>query len=146
MTLKEEFNSIRRLADKLSFPFPENMIEAERQIKESIKMNFETIYHVPDGVGEHEEEDFDSHNGSVWTVSVDEAGCVSILKRPNIHWAFFENGETAEDIGLPFELVDFTPGVYKWTCNMVQTTCHETGMVDGCEFDVVKEECLWSLK
>lgn len=94
---------------------------------------------------EPEDQDFDSPNGSKWIVAVDHCGMVSILKKPNIHWAFFDCGEGAEEIGLPFELADCEPGVYEWTCNLRQTFCPETNCADGAEFDVVEEICLWAL-
>ena len=94
---------------------------------------------------EPEEEQFDSPNGSKWIVSVDHCGIVSILQKPNIHWAFFDCGEGAEEVGLPFELDDCAPGVYEWTCTLRQTFCPETNCADGAEFDVVEEKCLWAL-
>lgn len=93
---------------------------------------------------EPDEEKFESPNGSKWIVAVDLQGFVSILGKPAIHWGFFDNGEGAEEIGLPFEVEDVWPGVYEWTCNVRQTFCPETGCPDGVEFDVVEEKCLWA--
>lgn len=92
-----------------------------------------------------EEEQFDSPNGSKWIVAVDDCGLVVILDRPNIHYSFFDCGEGAEEIGLPFEVCDTAPGVYEWICDYSQSRDAETGIPDGGEFDVREEKCLWSL-
>lgn len=95
---------------------------------------------------ETEEDEYDSPNGSKWIVAVDDCGLVVILDRPNIHYAFFDCGEGAEEIGLPFELSDTPPGVYEWICNLRQMFCPETNCADGAEFDVIEEKCLWSVR
>lgn len=94
---------------------------------------------------EPEEDEYDSPNGSKWIVSIDMQGFVSILDKPNIHHSFFDCGEGAEEIGLPFEVCDSEPGVYEWTCNLRQTFCPETNCADGAEFDVIEEKRLWSV-
>jgi hypothetical protein len=92
-----------------------------------------------------DDETFESPNGSKWIVAVDALGFVTILKAPNIHWAFFECGQSAEEIGLPFEVGDMAPGVYEWTCSYSQSIDWESGHADGVEFGVDAERCLWSL-
>lgn len=93
-----------------------------------------------------EELDFDSPNGSVWIVAVDIQGLVTILKAPNIHYSYFDNGKSAEDIGLPCEVEDVVPGVYRWTCDLISSKDWETGIVDDYEFQVEEQELLWSLE
>lgn len=94
---------------------------------------------------EPEDEEFDSPNGSKWIVAVDECGLVVILDRPNIHYGFFDGGEGAEEIGLPFELSDTPPGVYEWICDYSQSYDYESGIPDGGEFEVREQKCLWSV-
>ncbi len=93
-----------------------------------------------------DEMEFESPNGSVWIVAVDIQGLVTILKAPNIHYSFFDLGKSAEDIGLPCEVEDVGPGVYRWTCSVNSSKDWETGIVDDYEFEVEKEELLWSLE
>lgn len=114
-------------------------------------MSEEWLIDLPSGTvtaeaeGDESEEQYDSPNGSKWIIAVDEQGFVSILSRPNIHYAFFDCGYGAEEIGLPFELADTPPGVYEWTCNLRQTFCPETNCADGAEFYVIEEKCLWAV-
>jgi hypothetical protein len=89
------------------------------------------------------EDEFDSPYGSVWIVSIDCFGAVSVLSKPNIHQSFFDNGQNAEMIGLPFESND-SAGVYKWTCGFEESRCHESGVVDDYEFIVNESELLYS--
>lgn len=91
------------------------------------------------------EPEYDSPDGSVWIVSVDFNGAVSILDAPNIHYSFFDMGYDPETIGLPFE-TELPPGVYRWTCILNSTKDWESGIVDDYEFEVVEEELLWSLE
>lgn len=91
-----------------------------------------------------EEPEFDSPNGSVWIVAVDISGKVTVLQTPNIHYALLENGPKAEYLGLPSEVDDKDPGVYRWTCNYVTHTDWESGHVDGWDFEVEESVLLWS--
>lgn len=59
---------------------------------------------------------FDSPQNSEWVVAVDLGGMISILKAPNIHYSFFDNGTSAEDIGFSPD-IDLDPGVYLFICN-----------------------------
>ncbi len=93
----------------------------------------------------NDDEQYDSPNGSEWIVAVDKWGFVTILKTPNIHPSIIEYGN-AEEIGLPFELENKIPGVYKWKCNYYQCTDWETGFVDEMGFDVIEETLLWSVE
>lgn len=93
---------------------------------------------------EVEEPEFDSPNGSVWIVAVDIAGKVTVLQSPNIHYAILENGPEAEYLGLPSEVDDKDPGVYRWVCSYLTTTDWESGHVDGWEFEVEESVLLWS--
>lgn len=92
---------------------------------------------------EEQEEKFDSPQGSVWIVAVDIFGVATILQAPNIHYGFFDAGNSAEEIGLPFE-TDNEPGIYKWTCNCHGGRDDYTGEYWGPEFEVIKEELLWT--
>lgn len=90
-----------------------------------------------------ETEQFDSSYGCKFIVAVDVDGTVSILSLPNIHYGFFDNGNSPEDIGLPFEVDECSPGVYEWTCNYEYTHDWESGACDGGEFVVIEEKLLW---
>lgn len=93
--------------------------------------------------GSSEDEDFESPYGSTWIVSIDIDGKTSILKAPNIHYSFFDMGNDAEAIGLPFE-TGLDPGVYEWKCNVRSERDDFTGEYWGPEFDVIEEKLLWS--
>lgn len=95
--------------------------------------------------GEPQDDEYESPNGSKWIVAVDIIGFVTILKAPNIHYAFFDCGSGAEDIGLPCEVCDTEAGVYEWTCNYSQSVDWESGHADGGEFDVIEEKLLWAV-
>lgn len=90
------------------------------------------------------EEEYESPQGSVWIVAVDDGGSVYILRRPNIHYSFFDCGDGAEEIGLPFE-VSNSPGVYRWTCSVSHGKDEYSGEYWGPDFYVDKEELLWKL-
>jgi hypothetical protein len=92
---------------------------------------------------EEEEIEYDSPEGSVWTVAIDMSGHVTILVPPNIHYSYFDCGTDAESIGLPFECEDKAPGVYRWTVSVVQGYDEFSGEYWGPEFSVEKEEILW---
>lgn len=94
---------------------------------------------IPDA----EEPVFDSPHSSKWIVAIDDEGYVTVLSRPNIHDSFFDNGRSAEDIGLP-DAVEMPPGVYEWICGFDQTTDWETGYVDGWEFYPNETKLLYS--
>lgn len=94
---------------------------------------------------EEESENFDRPDGSKWIVAIDMDGNVSILQAPNIHWGFFDNGNSAEMLGLPFEGQNEEPGVYEWTCGFVESRDWESGVVDDWGFEVVKSTKLYSL-
>lgn len=89
--------------------------------------------------------EFDSPYMSVWIVAIDESGSVTILKAPNIHYAFFDFGSSPEDIGLPFEVEDTVPGVYRWYCSPWQSYDWETGYADDFGFEVISEDLLWNI-
>lgn len=89
------------------------------------------------------DEPFDSPDFSKWIVAIDEEGNVHVLSKPNIHYTFYDNGNSAEEIGLPYE-TDNPPGVYEWICSFNQTTDWESGHVDGWSFDVEEEKLLWT--
>lgn len=93
---------------------------------------------------DEEEPDYDSPNGSVWIVAVDYAGRVTVLETPNIHHSFLDNGPEAEYLGLPPDVDDMDPGVYRWTCSYHTHTDWETGKVDDYDFEVEESVLLWS--
>lgn len=100
----------------------------------------EEIRIVEDG----DEPEFDSPNGSVWIVAVDYSGKVTVLGTPNIHYALLENGPEAEYLGLPPDVDDIDPGVYRWTCSYHTSTDPESGHVDDFSFEVEESILLWS--
>ena len=89
------------------------------------------------------DEQFDSAFGCKFTVSIGIDGLVSILKAPNIHYGFFDNGMTAEDIGIPYECED-APGVYEWVCSPAFGRDWESGRDEFDGFDVISSVLLWS--
>lgn len=95
-------------------------------------------------VGEDDEPEYDSPHGSVWIVAVDYAGRVTVLETPNIHHAFLENGPEAEYLGLPPDVDDMDPGVYRWTCSYHASKDWESGVCDGWDFAVEESVLLWS--
>lgn len=90
----------------------------------------------------YEEENYDPPGGSVWIVAVDIDGMVSVLETPNIHECFLES-KNAEEMGLPCEVLDTPPGVYKWTCAYCEHVDWESGKVDDYTFEPFAEELLW---
>lgn len=84
------------------------------------------------GVGD----EYDSPRGSRWVVAIGTCGTVVIVKKPNIHFSFFDNGECAEDVGLPCDSDD-EPGVYEWICSPVFGRDWESGRDEFYGFDVV---------
>lgn len=92
---------------------------------------------------EPNDEQFDSAFGCKFTVSIGIDGLVSILKAPNIHYGFFDNGMTAEDIGIPYECDD-APGVYEWVCRPAFGRDWESGRDEFEGFDVNSSVLLWS--
>lgn len=95
-------------------------------------------------MADDEEPEYDSPNGSVWIVAVDHAGRVSVLETPNIHYALLENGPEAEYLGLPPDVDDMDPGVYRWTCSYHTHTDRESGLVDDYDFEIEESVLLWS--
>lgn len=92
-----------------------------------------------------DEPEYDSPQNSKWVVSVDNWGNVSILDAPNIHPWFFEGGENAECVGIPYDQEDKAPGVYEWICSYHQHKDWESGAIDAFEFVVEEEKLLWSV-
>ncbi|ARB11689.1 hypothetical protein CB7_236 [Pectobacterium phage vB_PatM_CB7] len=93
---------------------------------------------------EDSEPEFDPPDGSVWIVAVDYAGKVTVLDTPNIHDGFLDNGPEAEYLGLPPDVDDLDPGVYRWTCSYHTSTDWESGICDGWDFHVEESVLLWS--
>lgn len=91
-----------------------------------------------------EEPEYDSPNGSVWIVAVDYAGRVTVLETPNIHPALLDNGPEAEYLGLPPDVDDMDPGVYRWTCSYHTHIDRESGHVDDYDFEIEESVLLWS--
>ena len=87
-----------------------------------------------------DEPDWDAPNGSEWIIAVDIGNRVSIISAPNIHYSFFDGGDTANDIGFPEDWKDVEPGVYRVTAAYSTSTCRETGYVDDHYFDVASHE------
>ncbi|MGX4995902.1 hypothetical protein [Enterobacter hormaechei] len=93
---------------------------------------------------DEDEPDYDSPNGSMWIVAVDYAGRVTVLETPNIHPALLDNGPEAEYLGLPPDVDDMDPGVYRWTCSYHTHIDRESGQVDDYDFEVEESVLLWS--
>lgn len=93
---------------------------------------------------EEKEPDYESPNGSKWIVAVSDDGTVSILRIPNIHYSFTDEGNDPETFGLPDEVED-AAGVYEWTCNLVQHRDWETGYVDDWNFEVTNIKLLYGV-
>ena len=81
---------------------------------------------------------FDSPHGSTWIVAVDIGGMVSIIKAPNIHPGFFDMGNDAESVGIPFESSS-PAGLYEWTCSYHVDRNRESGLIEDAHFEVEKE-------
>lgn len=96
------------------------------------------------GYREPQEHEYENPNNTVWIVAVGMGGNVSIMQAPDIHPGFFDGGESAEMLGLPFE-VEKSPGVYKWTCKFVEHRDWESGIVEEWNFEPVSEEVLFEL-
>ena len=84
---------------------------------------------------------FDSPHGSTWIVAVDIGGMVSIIKAPNIHYGFFDMGNDAESVGIPFESSS-PAGLYEWTCSYPVDIDRESGLIEDVHFEVEKEIAL----
>ena len=98
---------------------------------------------IDSSLPDEDEQDYDKPSGSVWIVSVDIGGLVSVLETPNIHYSFFDHGATAEELGLPPDMNDTEAGVYKWTCSFTTSVDWESGHVDDYFFEPTKIEQLW---
>ena len=60
------------------------------------------------------DDSFDDPDGSEWVLGVDAWGRVFVVEPPNLPDGFLDS-KNAEEIGLPYELVDTKPGLYKAT-------------------------------
>lgn len=97
-----------------------------------------------DNDDEGAEPEYDSPNGSTWIVAVDYAGRVTVLDAPNIHYSFLDNGPEAEYLGLPPDVDDMDPGVYRWKCSYNPHVDWESGKVDDYDFEIEESVLLWS--
>lgn len=79
---------------------------------------------------------YDSPYMTEWIVAVDVGGMVSVLKAPNLHPSFTENGLTALDYGLPEDVENTPPGMYRWICSFHEEKDWESGLVDDWHFEV----------
>lgn len=95
------------------------------------------IFCSDDGV----DDGFGSPVNSRWVVAVGGCGTVVIIERPNIHFSFFDNGSSTEDIGLPPDTNDGA-GIYEWICSPSYSTDWESGYTEFVGFDVVKSRNL----
>lgn len=91
-----------------------------------------------------EEPEYDSPHGSVWIVAVDYAGRVTVLDPPNLHPGIMDNGPEAEYLGIPPDVDDMDPGVYRWTCSYHTHIDRESGHVDDYDFEIEESVLLWS--
>ena len=82
---------------------------------------------------------FDSPVNSRWIVAVGSCGTVVIIERPNIHFSFFDNGSSTEDIGLPPDTGD-DAGIYEWICSPVYHKDYESGITEFEGFDVLESK------
>lgn len=83
-----------------------------------------------------DEPQYDSPYMTEWIVAVDVGGRVSVLKAPNLHPSFTENGLTALDYGLPEDVENTPPGMYRWICSFHEEKDWESGLVDDWHFEV----------
>ncbi|BDU13206.1 hypothetical protein [Escherichia phage phiWec190] len=83
-----------------------------------------------------DEPPYDSPYMTEWVVAVDVGGMVSVLKAPNLHPGFTENGKTALDYGLPEDVDNTPPGMYRWICSFHEEKDWESGLVDDWHFKV----------
>ncbi|MHC1898352.1 hypothetical protein [Escherichia phage vB_EcoM_DE16] len=83
-----------------------------------------------------DEPQYDSPYMTEWIVAVDVGGMVSVLKAPNLHPSFTENGLTALDYGLPEDVENTPPGMYRWICSFHEEKDWESGLVDDWHFEV----------
>lgn len=124
----------------------EERIKDSNILAQSLKMilAMDNQKNGPDFEPDFEEPEYDSPQKSEWVVAVDQWGFVTILKAPNIHPSFLDC-KNAEEIGIPFELdvEHVSAGVYKWTCNLNSSYDYEYSYYEQ-EFEVIKEELLWS--
>ena len=90
-----------------------------------------------------EEPEWVSPDRSEWILSVSMDHKVGILKAPEIHDSFFDNGNSSEAIGFSEDAWDEADaGVYHVTASFWTNRCYETGQIDDCGFDVLKAEKL----
>ena len=83
-----------------------------------------------------DEPQYDSPYMTEWIVAVDVGGMVSVLKAPNLHPSFTENGKTTLDYGLPEDVENTPPGMYRWICSFHEEKDWESGLVDDWHFEV----------
>lgn len=83
-----------------------------------------------------DEPQYDSPYMTEWIVAVDVGGMVSVLKAPNLHPGFTENGKTALDYGLPEDVENTPPGMYRWICSFHEEKDWESGLVEDWHFEV----------
>lgn len=83
-----------------------------------------------------DEPQYDSPYMTEWIVAVDVGGMVSVLKAPNLHPSFTEDGLTALDYGLPEDVENTPPGMYRWICSFHEEKDWESGLVDDWHFEV----------
>ena len=84
---------------------------------------------------QEEKDDYEPAYNSKWLVAIGICGTVVILKAPNIHFSYFENGKTAEDVGLP-EYSEDEAGIYEWTCSPESFPDWESGHKEFAGFNV----------
>ena len=96
---------------------------------------------------EEEKQEYDKPDGSTWIIGVDSTGILSILKMPNIHHGFFDDGLTPEAIGFD-EDCGLSPGVYQIQAEFSESHCYETGHVDDRTFSFDEEKVIeiWALE
>ena len=82
------------------------------------------------------DDEYDSPYGSKWIVAIGVCGTVVVVKKPNIHYSFFDNGCVAEDIGLPPDSED-DAGIYEWICSPSFGRDWESGRDEFKGFDVI---------
>ena len=80
--------------------------------------------------------EYDSQYNSKWIVAIGVCGTVVVVKKPNIHYSFFDNGCGAEDVGLPPDSED-DAGIYEWVCNPAFGRDWESGRDEFKGFDVI---------
>lgn len=87
---------------------------------------------------------FEKVGSNKWILGVGEVGGAWVMRAPDIHWSFFENGYNVEDLGIQGS-EELDEGVYEITTRYSEHLDWETGVVDDWDFNIVKYKLLFQL-